>query len=128
MKKNGFTLIELLATLVILSVVMTVVVVGFSSYINKSNRTYYKDLENTARQATMDFFSDHRNYFPKETGKTREINLQDLINQHYLEQIVDANKQSCTGTAKVTRRGSNQYDYKVCIKCPSRNDSIGDGC
>jgi len=128
MKKNGFTLIELLATLVILSIVITVSVIGFNTYIANTSQTYYKNLENTTRDAVIDFFADNRNFLPKQVGATRELDIQELINKNYLEQIVDTKKKKCTGKAIVLKKEANQYDYKICITCPSRTDQVGDGC
>jgi len=128
MKKNGFTLVELLTVLVILSILMMITIVGFTSYINRANQTYYKDLEETTKEAAMDFFSDHRNYYPKQAGDKREINIQDLISNKYLEQVVDDKKLPCSGKVTVQKLGNNKYDYKVCLKCPSSSKDIGDGC
>lgn len=128
MKENGFTLIELLAVLVILSILITITTVGFSSYVSGANNTYYKNLENTTRDAVMDFFADNRNYYPKQVGGVREIDIDDLVRGKYLEEVVDAKGKKCRATAKVEKKGANDYDYKLCIICPSHDKNIGDGC
>ena len=127
-RENGFTLIELLATVIILSILMTIAVTGYSAYVRSSNKTYYENLANTTKDTIIDFFADNRNYLPKQVGDTRQISVEDLVLQNYLEQIVDVKNLPCTGNGTVLKKGANSYDYKVCIQCPSYEGKIGDGC
>ncbi len=134
MNKKGFTLIELLAILVILSILMTMTVVGFRSFIVKGNNTYYDDLEKNVKTAVIDYYDDHRNLYPKRVGNSNSLeNIHILlVSEKYMEKIVDAKGISCTkGKAIVIKKGANQYEYKICLRCPSYDKVIGDsslGC
>lgn len=89
MKKKGYTLIELLATIVVLSIVFSIIIYGYSSYIKESKEKikeneiselinagsmYYREFENT---------SQYISYTDEDNVTHSCISVQSLIDMGY---------------------------------------------
>lgn len=145
--QKGFTMVELLATIVILGLLTTVVVVGVAKTIQSSHQEYYENQENMLRLAGMEYFSDHRSELPKEVGEENYVLLSTLVDQKYIDEIVDINEDSCVdyegnisflgqvythSAVVVVKIDSENYSYFPLLMCPAyssdpNNSSSGSG-
>lgn len=124
LKNNkGLTLIELLGVVVILGILTTVATGAISKLIDKSNENYYKNQKDNIALAAQSYLSDNRGFLPLKKGGTKEIVLDDLTSNGYIKTVKDKNGETCTNAiVKVTRKGKNNYEYAVCLKCPNYDD------
>ena len=130
---KGFTLVELLAVIVILSIVMGIGVVTFSSITNKSNDDYYHNLEINLEMAASNYFSDYRSLRPainissEETNACSSVSLQTLVDNNYIESVNDANGKTCSldnSKVYIKRNENKQYEYKVQLSCDSYSNLL----
>lgn len=128
MNKKGFTLIEILATLLILSIIMGLAAIAYSSIVNRTKQKSFETYENTMYSETMELMinalSDPTkgDLFPR-IGETKRFSLTDIGIEPFRNPV---NKDDlCTGSyVEVTRNESGSPDelnYKVCLKCPNSN-------
>lgn len=126
LKNNkGITLMELLAVVVILGILTTVATGAISKLIDKSNENYYKNQKDNIALAAQSYLSDNRGLLPLKKGDDNAITiyLVSLTSNGYIKTVKDKNGKNCTDTiVKVTRKGKNNYEYKVCLECPNYDD------
>ena len=118
MNKKGFTLFELLAVIIIIALLSGIGIVSFRSVFTDSEKKYYSSLEQNLLLAGNDYFEDHRSELP--TGnELSSINLEDLIDSKYIDQVNDAKGNSCSlKDSKVyIQRQNKKYKYGVCLIC-----------
>jgi prepilin-type N-terminal cleavage/methylation domain-containing protein len=92
MNKKGYTLIELLATIIILSILTSIIVVNVSSYLKKTDETSFNTLVKSVETATELYVADHSTEYLQldVVGSTFEIELNDLVNDDYINSnIID---------------------------------------
>lgn len=131
MKKKGFTLVELLAVLVILGVLLTLAFSAVSRYIGRGKNAYYRGLEKNIKVAAQDYYADYKTLLPRKIGEANKINLKDLVENNYIDAVLDENKKECYNTAKeqdesyviVTKVDKSKYEYYVCLKCGDKYSS-----
>lgn len=90
--KKGFTLIELLAVIVILGILTTLAVFGYSKYLNQSRNKSFKILEDSFTTAVKDGVADcntnNKNcsiFSLPDTGNTKTVTLRQVIDNGYME-------------------------------------------
>lgn len=128
MKKKGFTLVELLAVLVILGILLTLAISGVSRYINKGKKSYYVGLEKNVRVAAQDYFADYKGLLPRKVGDITSVNLELLMNNNYIDDVLDENKKLCDGAVTVVKTEQSEYEYSVCLKCNDKYNSDEESC
>ncbi len=141
-KQKGFTMVELLATIVILGLLTTVVGIGVFKTIQGSEREYYENQEEMMRAAAMEYYSDHRSELPAEIGEESFVLLSTLVDQNYIDEIVDRQEESCvdyegnvsySGTVYnysavvVTKVSAKDYLYYPLLICPNYTSNTDDG-
>ena len=110
-KKNGFTFIELLASITILGILTTVVMVSYSKYLSKARLRYYKSQENLLTLAGKEYFTDFRSNLPTVVGSKTSVDLETLYSKKYIERIKDYNGKICSPVdSDINNR---VYAYKV---------------
>lgn len=116
LKNNkGITLMELLAVVVILGILTTVAIGPISKLLDKSNKNYYKNIEDNIILAAQSYLNDNRDKLPLKKGDSEILFLQELLDSSYIKSVKDKNgKSDCTANIKVTKKGKNYYDYEVC--------------
>lgn len=124
----GFTLIELLAIMIILGVVMGIAIVSVSSYLKKGKTEYYHSLENNVLAAGRDYLLDYKSLLPREIGNTTIVTSEELIKNHYIDEIVDEDKNACSATVTVEKKDKNDYNYYVCLQCSEKYKSEESNC
>jgi len=130
MKKNrrGFTLTELLASIVIIGVLLALVIPATSSFVGKGKVKYYQGLENNIRIALQDYMLDYRSLLPREIGEIASVTSEELIDNNYIDEIVDEKKNVCDFNLAVEKTSKQKYEYYVCLKCGDYYKSDDSNC
>jgi len=127
LNKKGFSLVELLGAIVIMGVLTTVTIVGYSRYIDKSKKNSYQTMIQSARHAMDEYRMDH-------VG-AQEATFNELFTQEYLEKPTDPSdkKQLCRGKVIVEENDDDddeidgaieEVEYTVIICCANYNHTI----
>ena len=126
-KRNGFTMVELLATITILGVLMTIAIGSVSLILKKGRENYYTSQRNNLIAAAKSYYQANRSLLPKEIGDTKEVNLDTLNGQKFIDTVYAADKKTkCSGTETkvvVTAIEKNKYKYKSYLKCNEIDDT-----
>lgn len=120
MNHKGFTLVEMLATLLLLGLITTLVLVSANKLIKTSDEKYYKTQENMLLLAGKEYFVDYRSSLPKRIGEKTRVDLKTLIKEEYIESIKSVTKEDCNGSdsyVEVTKKSTTNYTYKVKLIC-----------
>ena len=117
MNKKGFTLVELLGVIVILFVVYGIAVIGYKNVSSKIKQTYYDGQEEIILQSASDYYSYEKN------DDIKEINVEELINNGYLEKVYDRNNNLCDldNSKVIIEKDDNNTKYTVCLICSKDN-------
>ena len=116
-KQKGFTLIELLGVLVVLSIILLIAIPSFTNNNEKANKNYYETLKGNVELAAMDYFSDYRTLLPQEIGNIKIIDVKTLIDNNYIDELLDVKKKNCGGTVTARKLENGSYDYTACLTC-----------
>ena len=118
MGKRGFTLIELLTVLVILPILMMIAYPAIRSYLDKSEKTYYADMEASLESSAMDFVADHNEYLPKVLGEYRKLEVQIMVDAKEIEQVTTKDGKPCESSyVAIQKKGVGEYQYTTCLVC-----------
>lgn len=128
MKKKGFTLIELLAVLVIIGILLALIIPAVSGYIKKGKVSYYNGLETTLKTSSQEYLLDYKSLLPREIGNTTVVTVDELVKNHYMNELLDEDKNACSGNVIVEKKDKNKYDYHVCLKCGNNYTSKTSDC
>ena len=118
--KKGFTLIELLVTIVILGLLVTLGYVSVRAILDRGNESYYRTQEDMLILAGRDYFADYRSKLPKEIGETTFVTLKTLIDEKYIDPIIDENEKDCdVDESRVTalKVSETEYQYYGSLVC-----------
>lgn len=110
---KGFTLIEMLATLTILGILVTIVLVSANRLISSSNLEYYNTSEKMMILASKDYFADYRSYLPR-------VLLSTLVKEEFIDMIKDVNDNDCNSSesyVEVEKTNDNEYLYTAHLVC-----------
>lgn len=131
-KNKGFTMVELLAVVTIMGILTALAVPAVTKYIVKGKNQSYETMFKSTYEAAENYMMDEAGLIS--VGATKTIKIADLVNQQYLEPLIDPgnkNNASCaedsddTESIVVVKRLANSdggipnYQYTVYIKCPS---------
>lgn len=121
--KKGFTLIELLAVLVLLGIFLTIAIPSITKYLRRGTNSYYQSLEDTIIISAKDYLSDYKALLPREIGNSTVVTLDELVNNSYIDKIVDENGKGCSGKIIVEKSSRKQYSYYTCLNCENYKSS-----
>ena len=118
--KNGFSLVELIATIVIIGVLSTSVVMSVNYIMKKADKKYYDSQKESMILAAKSYTNANRNVLPKRTGDTVEIYLATLQKKKFIGDIFDRGKNKCDSEksyVQVFKYDQNHYNYQSNLKC-----------
>lgn len=127
---KGFTLIEMLATVTILGILVTIVLLSANRLISSSNLGYYNTSEKMMILASKDYFADYRSYLPKEVNGTTRVLLSALVREEYIDMIKDVNDNDCNTSesyVEVEKTSDNEYLYTAHLVCDEAEYVTKDG-
>ncbi len=127
---KGFTLIEMLASILIIGILVTIVLISANNLIKTSNLEYYNTSEKMMILASKDYFADYRSYLPKEVGEKTRVLLSALVLENYIDMIKDVNEFDCNTTksyVEVEKTSNNEYLYKAHLVCDKADYETKDG-
>jgi hypothetical protein len=99
---------------------------GIQMILDKSNKEFYGEQENSMILATQTFFQNNRNELPKKIGGKKKIYLKDLVASKYIDPIKDKNKKECDmerSYVEVFKFSQTSYKYKVKLICPGEHET-----
>ena len=111
---KGFTMVELLAAVTILGILATIAIVSVTNTMEKSHKEYDKKQNKLFTTAAQTYFTDNRSELPKKLLTTNTVTLKKLIEENYIEEIVDYKKKAYDKTksvATVKKTGAGKYMY-----------------
>jgi len=120
--KKGFTMIEIIGAIIIMGVLLLLIIPGISKLMAKFRNDYYEKTEDSVNEAGKDFFLDNKIYLPDGLLESTYVPIGSLIENKYLEELVDYRGNSCSLEDKESyviaiNRGDGKYEYKTCISC-----------
>lgn len=92
--KKGFTLVEVLAVIVILGILSTIGVVTVINIRKNQEKKFDQNQLGIFKQTAKTYFSDNKTLLPTAKDSTNVVYLKDLIEQNYLDSLLDYNKNS----------------------------------
>ena len=118
--EKGFTLVELIAVIVVLAIIALIAVPAVSNYLYDAEDSYYSATESSLLASARDYFSDYHTLLPKNDGDVRELPIQELVDDGYIDEIKNNEDQKCDGTVYVKRLGNRDYSYCIVLKCADK--------
>lgn len=126
MKKNkkkvkGFSLVELLAVITILGILTLISVVSIQRIIVKAKQEYYNALERNMIMAAESYITNHNELKPKVDGDSKDITLETLKNNKYIDEVVDYYKEKCDDKKSYVRvfNYNKELHYTAYLECPN---------
>lgn len=115
--KRGFTLVELLATLILISAIGFMSLVGLNKQVKKTDEGAYTEYINTINLATKSYITSNEDNYPEyaSTG-TFCINLNDVVMAGYLSSKLknpknEAEVIKASNTVTLDSHGKYSYIY-----------------
>lgn len=113
-KQKGFTVVELLVVSVLTAVLTTLAIVSVNKVLEKSHNEYAKKQVDLITLAAQNYFSDHKSKRPEIPLTTNTVQLRTLINESYIDSVVDYKKKNYDYDKTITtvkKMGSEKYIY-----------------
>ena len=111
---KGFTMVELLAAVTILGILATIAIVSVTNTMEKSHKEYDEKQNKLFTTAAQTYFTDNRSELPKKLLTTNTVTLKKLIEENYIEEIVDYKKKAYDkekSVATIKKTGAGKYMY-----------------
>ena len=115
--KKGFTLIELLGVLILIGILLILAVPAVMKYMKKGTKAYYYSLEKELKSAGADYVETYRSLLPQNIGHVTVIELDELVDNKYIDKVVDEKGNECTGKVTIEKIKTDSYKYHSCLIC-----------
>ncbi len=119
-QRNAFTLIEIVSVIVIIGMFLLITFPTISRAVLMSQFKYYEGQEMSFLAAGRNYFSSDRMRLPKNVGEKSTISLSTLIEEGYIEPIVDTENRECDlndSYVQATNIDKGEYHYYVRLIC-----------
>jgi len=126
--RKGFTLIEVLGVVIVLGIILAIAVSSITKYIRFGTVEYYRSIENEVKASGMDYLETYRTLLPRQIGNVAVIDLKELVDNNYIEEIKDEEGNLCTGKITAKKIDSGTYEYYSCLKCGNSYNSKEENC
>ena len=117
MNKKGFTIIELLAVILVVSILLIIAVPTILKFMKKGTSAYYTSLESELKVAGADYVETYRSLLPQYIDHVRVISLEELVDNKYIDPVVDEKGNACTGQVAIKKIKQDSYEYYSCLRC-----------
>ena len=64
-----------------------------------------------------DYLNDYRALLPREINNVTVIELKELLDNRYIEEVIDGNGKACSAKVTAKKIGKNEYEYYSCLIC-----------
>ena len=118
--KVGFTLVEILGVFFIIGLLTLIITPAIGRYINQGKQEYYNNIEKEVKVAGVEYLNTYRSLLPRVIGHRSVIDLKELEENNYIEEITDADGDKCSGLVVVKKENTDKYTYTTCIKCGNK--------
>ena len=111
--KKAFTLVEVLTVIVILGILSSIGIVTITNIRKNQEKKFNQTQYELFRETAKTYFSDNKSQLPTISGGTSEVYLDELINDNYLDSLLDYDKNSYQkdkSYVQVKKLGS-KYNY-----------------
>jgi len=126
--KKGFTLIETLIIIIILAILLGIAVPSITKLLKRGTNEYYHSIENEIKASGMDYLETYRTLLPRQIGNVTVIDLKELVDNKYIDEIKDEEGNLCTGKITAKKIDSGTYEYYSCLKCGNSYNSKEENC
>ena len=111
---------KILIILIVLGLLIFALFVSINKYSEAKNNSYYYKQEEKMLKASKEYFSDYKDYLPKEVNSDTRVVLNALVKEKYLKQIKDINNYNCDNYksyVEVIKTSNEEYLYKAHLEC-----------
>lgn len=111
---------KILIILIVLELLIFALFISINKYSEAKNNSYYHKQEEKMLEASKEYFSDYKDYLPKEINKSTRVVLNALVKERYLKQIKDINNYNCDNYrsyVEITKISDEEYLYKAHLVC-----------
>ena len=121
--KKGFTLIELMGVIVIIGILLLIAIPAVDKYMRKGKNNYYVSLEEEIKTAGMNYMETYRTLLPRQIGHYATVTLDELVENKYMEEVVDENGVKCSGKVTIEKVSTEKYTYVSYLDCGNKYQS-----
>jgi len=117
---NAFTLIEIVSVIVIIGMFLLLTFPTISRAVLMSQLKYYESQEMSLLTSGRNYFSSDRTRLPKNVGEKSIISLSTLVEEGYIDPIVDTENRECNlneSYVQATNIDKGEYQYYVRLLC-----------
>ena len=121
LSKKAFTLIEILGAITILGILSIVAIISVNKIIQRARNEHYKTAEKNFTLAAQSYVQQNRKELPKVIGQREKVYLKTLIDNNYIEKILDYRKKECNtdqSYVQIFKYSQTDYSYIAILKCP----------
>ena len=118
LNNKGFSLVEILAAVAILAILMAIASTAYNRYKRHAKQEAYDAMAKSAKDAAENYWMDN--------PATTQVSFDKLLEDEYIDTLVDPGKQSqnCTGKVIIETKealtekelNANKYTVNICCK------------
>ena len=124
--KLGFTLIELLSVIIVLSIVISLAVIGQIKIKKGITNSYYDNVKSSILLSANNYFNYNENNNFSNGNSAFKVTVQSLVDGKYMEKIVNQKGELCdlqNSYVLAYLNESKNTEYVICLKCNDEYDN-----